>query len=185
MNEDEAILNSSDLSTLLQALPPEASDRVARLIVAVRTRTRIAFEDSELRRSVERRHLVGHELAFDIQRELLWLARHPPSPAPTYRQLLQTIAHRHDVEDDGVRAPASVERDLLRRYGSDIPPDPSTFEDRGWSPLAQRIGFFVPGPGWVAWAIAPDWRTVTAATLEIAAHRRIALTRLVRSLLED
>lgn len=185
MTDGHAELQSGELSILLRVLPPEASDQVAALVLTVRARARLAFEDSELRRSLEVRNLRGHFLVPDIERELLWLARQPPMPAPSYREMLQTVAHRHEVEDDGKRAPASVERDLLRRYVDNLRPDPKTFEDRGSSPLLQRVGFFVPGPGWVAWAVGPDWRAVTAATLEIAAHRRIALTRLLRSALED
>jgi len=177
-------LATDDLAKLLRSLPPAASEGVARLIVALRSRSRLTAGELHLDRSLSIRGLTGHHLVADIIEDLRGLARHEPTPAPDYRDMLRTLAYRHGVEDDGTRPAPSVERDIMRRYGDKLRPDPASFDDLGHTPIWQKIGFAVPGGGWIAWMLSPNWPVVTAATLEIAAQRRIAITRHLRQSLE-
>ena len=178
-------LHSADLPLLLRALPPSACDRVAGLIVGIRGRSKVAVRGTFSAHSLASPERRGHLLIPDIAADLRALGRHETGPAYGYRDLLRGIAYRHGIDDNGARAPASVEREVLRRYQPMFRPDPSTFEDRGSDDWVRRVGYAMPGWGWGAYLLSPDWRVVTAVTLEIAAQRRIALTRAFRADLES
>ena len=178
-------LHSSDLAVLLRAVPPAACDQIARLIVGLRERGTVALQDTYLSRSLATRKLCGHQLIPDILDDLSALGRHGTGPSYAYRQLLQGVASRHGIDDDGECPPASVERKVQQHYAPDLRPNPARFEDRGSDAWWRRAAYGVPIGGWVAYLFSPDWKVVTAATLEIAAHRRIALTRTFRATLEN
>lgn len=178
-------LQSADLAVLLRALPPGACDRIATLMVGLRRRSPGALRDTYLPRSLETRKLCGHQLIPDIVDDLSALGRHETGPSYTYRQLLQDVAARHGIQDDGECPPAGIERKVQRHYAPDLWPDPANFEDRGSDAWWRRAAYGVPVGGWAAYLLSPDWKVVTAVTLEVAAHRRIALTRDFRENLED
>lgn len=179
------MLNSADLPMLLRALPSSACDQVAALIVEMRKRGRAALRGTYSAHSLASPERRGHMLIPDIVADLRVLGRHETGPAYGYREILSGIAHRHGIDDDGERAPASIERELLRRYQPMFRPDPATFVDRGSDDWVRRVGYAMPGWGWGAYLMSPDWKVVTAVTLEIAAQRRIALTRAFRVHLES
>ena len=185
MSEAAGALHSADLPLLLRALPESACDRVARLIVDLRGRSRSAVRVTYSAHSLASPERRGHVLIPDIVADLRALGRHETGPANDYREALRSIAYRHQIDDDGERAPASVERELLRHYQPGFRPNAATFEDRGSDNWVRRVGYTIPGWGWGAYLMSPDWRAVTAATLEIAAQRRIALARALRADLES
>ena len=185
MSQATSPLHSADLPVLLRALPVSACDQIARLIADMRKRSRLALRSTHSARSLAITERRGHLLVPDIVDDLRALGRHETGPVYSYREILRGIAHRHGIDDDGKRAPASVERDLLRRYHPTFRPDPAAFEDRGSDDWVRRVGYATPGWGWGAYLMSPDWNVVTAVTLEIAAQRRIALTRAFRAYLES
>ncbi len=185
MSQATGSLHSTDLSVLLRALPSSVCDQVAELIAEMRKRSRSALRGTHSARSLAIPERRGHLLVPDIVDDLRALGRHETGPVYSYRKILRGIAHRHGIDDDGERAPASVERELLHSYQPVFRPDPTTFEDRGSDDWARRVGYAIPGWGWGAYLMSPDWKVVTAVTLEIAAQRRIALIRAYRVNLES
>ena len=184
MSQANDPLHSADPATLLHALQPEACDQIATLIVAMRRRNKLALRGTHSARSLSIPGRRGHILVPDIVDDLSTLSRHETGPAYSYRAVLRGISGRHGISDDGTGAPASVERELLRCYQPALRPDAAKFQDRGDDDLPRRIGYAVPGIGWGAYLMSPDWTVVTAVVLEIAAQRRIALTRAYRTSLE-
>ena len=140
--------------------------------------------ECHLPRSLRQRELHGRHLVPDIVHDLSALGRHQTGPWHNYRELLRGMAGRHGVLDDGKRPVPSVERDIQRVYGSDVRPKPANFTDRGSDDLQRRLLYALPLGGWAAYLLSPNWRIVTAAILEVAAHRRFALTRVLRAELE-
>ena len=185
MSAADTPLHSADLLVLLRALHPAACNGVATVIVKLCEQNKLAQRELHLSRSLGARGLCGHQLAPDIVQDLSALGRHETGPTPDYRSMLRGIAYRHGIEDDGEHPPASIERKLLRHYRPALRPDPATFVDRGSDAWWHRAAYAVPGWGWVAYLLSPDWKVVTAAVLEIAAQRRIALTRASRAMVES
>jgi hypothetical protein len=115
--------------------------------------------------------LRGKALIPGIVHDLSWLASPTVGSSRSYRDALQAVARRHGVEDDGTKPPSEIERALQAQYVTQLRPDPRQFTERtGTTRLATLAGR-------VSAAASPNARILTAAVLEIAALRRIALMR--------
>jgi hypothetical protein len=166
---------TDDLGALLRLLPDEASDRLAALLVDM-PGSDVAGR-RHLPRAMNRQGLVGRQLIPDILDDLSFLGSHETGSRHPYRQLLHAVAMRHGSADD-CKQPASVaERQIQARYQAGLRPIAVDFKDLGSSEWYRKVAFGVPAVGWLAYMMSPDWRTVTAVVLEVAALRRIALMR--------
>lgn len=164
---------TSDLDTLLRLLPDDAIGRLAALLVEMPGRD--VAGRRHLPRAMNRQGLVGRQLIPDILDDLSFLGSHETGSLQLYRQLLQTVAMRHRIADDGSQQASVIERQIQAKYPADLRPAAESFKDIGSSEWYRKVAFGVPAVGWLAYMMSPDWRTVTAVVLEVAALRRIAL----------
>jgi hypothetical protein len=175
-------LETSDLGAFLRLLPDEAITRLAELMVEMAGSDRT--NRRHLPRAMTRQGLKGAQLIPDILDDLSFLGSHEIGSRLPYRELLRAVAMRHNIADDGTTPAASIERQIQAKYLASIRAVAGTFEDLGSSEWYRRLAFGVPIIGWAAYMMSPDWRTVTAVVLEVAALRRSALMREFHASLE-
>lgn len=168
-------LHSPELPVVLKELPSSVCGELAKILCEFRMPNPVTESESHCARSL-RLNRSGYYLVQDIVDDFHHLGRHTTGPAYSYRQILQGVARRHSVIDNSERMPASIEREILRRYMPWQEPKLNTFKDQGSDSFFQRAAYAVAGPGWLAYAMSPSWNVVTAVTLKIAVERRIALT---------
>jgi hypothetical protein len=175
-------LETADLAELLGQFSTRDLHRVAQPLVAYASG--LSKGSRHLPRTLQvnandRKHLIAA-----IVDDFTYLARYSTDRAPTYRQVLQAIALRHRVHDDGKLPASTIERLVQRVYLGALRPPAKGFVDAGRDAALRKLLYLVPGGGWTAFLLSPNWKAVTAAVLEIAALRRIALMRELNASLE-
>ncbi len=164
-----ANLESPDLTTLLCHMDDTDIDRLASILIEMPKGDVLNSCVTGIGRGVF--GLSGKALIPGIVRDLSWLASPTVGSSKTYRDTLQAVARRHGIEDNGLALPSEIERALQAQYVSQLRPDPRQFTERTAPHMLAKLSERV------AAAAFPSSRIVTAAVLEIAALRRIALMR--------
>ena len=175
-------LGSADLETLLTTLHDNDLRHLAGLLVdpgGSSIASRRVLPQVILRPQLSRQRLID-----GIAHDLPYLASHTTDRNPTSRQLLQVVALRHNIEDQGTEACPKIERPLQQKYLDALRPVPEKFKDKGSHEWYRSIAYNIPVGGWVAFLLSPNWKAVTGAVLEIAALRRLALTQELAESLE-
>lgn len=177
-------LNTDNLVEFLQSLETTEIDHLANLLAKLSSSAGRVLPDAMIRDG-----LTGQYLIAPIMYDIRHLAKYTIDNASNYLGILTAVARRHGITNIDSAKPAEIERqiqlcylDALRLNG--LRPSAESFIDLGSSELLRKIGYFVPPFGPISYAMSPDWRTVTAIVLEIAALRRIALVRRLASSLE-
>jgi len=178
MSETEALavisasrvdLESSDLALLLRQMTDRDIDGLASILTDMPKADVLNRCVTRVGREVFGLH--GKALIPGIVHDLCWLASPTVGSTKSYREALQAVARRHEIKDDGLKPPSEIERALQAQYLTQLRPDPRQFTERtGPSRLATLAGR-------VSAAASPNARVLTAAVLEVAALRRIALMR--------
>lgn len=174
--------DTPDLGRFLSRLPDETIDRIATLLA--RMPSRFTSLGRVLPSAMDRDGLRGKALISAILQDLAHLASHTIGPTWTYRAILQRVAWRHGIEDDGTRPCSVIERKVQGHYVEHLRPEANIFQDLGKTEKLRKAAYFVPLFGHVAYLLSPNWRVVTAVVLEIAALRRIAMMRVFADSLE-
>lgn len=168
-------LETPDLGQFLASLTDAELDGIALLLA--RIPNALMYRGRALPSAIERDRLRGKALISAIMQDLAQLASHKTGPTQAYRAILQRVASRHGVEDDGTEPCSAIERKVQQHYLDDLRPDAKQFSDRGRDSNLRRAAYATPVFGNLAYLMSPHWKAVTAAVLEIAALRRIALMR--------
>jgi hypothetical protein len=174
--------DTPDLGRFLSLLPDEDIDHIATLLA--RMPSRFTSLGRVLPSAMDRDGLRGKALISAILQDLAHLGSHTTGPTWTYRTILQRVAWRHGVDDDGKQPCSAIERAIQRNYMQSLRPDVSSFRDAGKTETFRKFAFAVPGFGNAAYLLSPHWQVVTAALLEIAALRRIGMMRIFADSLE-
>jgi len=174
MTIDRSDLETPYLDLLLSKLDDNSLDHLGTLMLEMPWSSSIGRMSLFIFRE---KNLKGRKLIPAIVHDLSFVASHEADPRPSYRDILQVIAMRHNIADDGKQPASVVERQLQAKYEGQLRPAADTFKDLGSSEWYLKLAFGVPVIGWAAFMMSPDWRTATAVVLEVAALRRVALIR--------
>lgn len=164
-----------DLGQFLATLSDDEIDGIA--VLLARLPNAWTSRGRVLPSAMDRDGLRGKALISAIMQDLAHLASHTTGPTQAYRAILQEVASRHGVEDDGTQSCSAIERKVQQSYLDALRPDAKQFSDRGTNTTLRRAAYLTPLFGNLAYLLSPNWQAVTAAVLEIAALRRIALMR--------
>lgn len=121
--------------------------------------------------------LNGRALIPGIVHDVAWLGSTTTGRTRSYRQILQSVAQRHGIDDDGEQPLSVIERAIQRHYLDCLRPDQNGFVERPAPSRLSGIAARIPFSGRVAQMVPGSDRVLTALVLEIAALRRIGLMR--------
>ncbi len=177
-------LTTDNLVQFLKSLDESEIDRLANLMVKLSSSAGRVLPDA-----MNRDGLTGKLLIAPIMYDLRHLAKYTIDNSSNYLEILTSVARRHGITKINPAKPAEIERQIQLRYidalrPNALRPSAEAFTDLGSSELLRKIGYLLPPFGPISYAMSPDWRTVTAIVLEIAALRRTALVRHLASNLE-
>ena len=172
-------LLTDDLAQFLESLPDLELNNLANLMVRLSSSSGCVLPDA-----MKRDGLSGKTLIAPILYDIRYLAKYTIDKPSTYRQILIAVARRHAIKEIETASLSEIERRIQLCYPNALRPSPEDFKDRGSNELLRTLGYLVPPFGPISYLMSPDWRTVTAIILEIAALRRMSIIRRFASSLE-